>query len=76
MPTTYYNTVNGRIQGETTAGVATTYMTDALGSVTGTIQNGAVVNTYRYNPYGSLLAKTGPVRADPKFMWTGSTPIK
>ncbi len=48
-------------------------MSDALGSVTGTLNaSQAVVNTYRYKPYGELLAKTGSA-ADPAFMWNGTT---
>jgi RHS repeat-associated protein len=73
MPTTYYHTVAGRILGETTSGVRTDYLADALGSVTATVdasQN--VVNTYRYKPYGEQLAKTGR-GADPRFGWTGDS---
>ena len=48
------------------------YLTDALGSVTATVdQSGTVQNTYRYKPYGDLLAKTGTGN-DPKFLWVGS----
>ena len=73
MPTTYYHTVDGEIQGQTTAGVRTDYLTDALGSVVATVNSSAqVVNTYRYKPYGERLAKTG-VGADPRFLWTGDT---
>ena len=72
MPVTNYLTVNGEIIGETTGGVRTDYLTDALGSVTATIdQSASVVNTYRYKPYGELLAKTG-AGSDPVFGWLGS----
>src|SRR5579862_5513713 len=73
MAVTYYYTVNGAIIGEKTAGGSRTdYLTDALGSVTATVnQSGQVVNTYRYKPYGAQLAKTG-VGADPTFRWVGS----
>ena len=37
MPVTNYHTVNGEIIGETTSGVRTDYLVDALGSVTGTV---------------------------------------
>jgi len=37
MPVTNYHTVNGRIRGESTAGVRTDYLTDALGSVVATV---------------------------------------
>ena len=70
MPTTYYNSVNGRILGEFTDGVETTYMTDALGSTIGTIQNSGVINRYVYKPYGARLAKTGS-GPDPRFLWFG-----
>lgn len=73
MPTTYYHTVNGRLIGETTGTTRTDYLTDALGSVTATMnQSQAIVNTYRYKPYGQLLAKTGS-GADPRFMYAGDT---
>ena len=66
-----YYTVNGRIIGESTGGVRTNYLPDALGSVTATVdESGAVVNTYRYKPYGSQLSKSG-AGADPKFLWRG-----
>jgi hypothetical protein len=72
VPVTNYYTVEGQIIGEETSGVRTDYLTDALGSVTATVdQNPAIVNTYRYKPYGGLLAKTG-AGADPKFTWVGS----
>jgi RHS repeat-associated protein len=70
MATTNYYTVNGRIIGESTGGTRTGYLPDALGSVTATVQNGAVVNTYRYKPYGEMLTKTGG-GADPKYRWIG-----
>lgn len=68
-----YHCAKGRLIGEDTNGIRTDYMTDALGSVTGTVNSSqAVVNTYRYKPFGELLAKTG-TGADPKFMWNGGT---
>ena len=68
MAVTNYYTVNGEIIAEKTAGSSRVdYLTDALGSVTATVnQSAQVVNTYRYKPYGSQLAKTG-VGADPSF---------
>jgi len=73
MPITYYDTVNGQLIGETTSGVRTEYLTDALGSVTATVNSsGEIVNTYRYKPYGQLLAKTGSGE-DPRYLWTGNT---
>lgn len=48
------------------------YLTDALGSVTATVnQSAQVVNTYRYKPYGTQLAKTG-TGSDPAFGWVGT----
>src|SRR5579863_4200382 len=74
MPVTNYYTVNGALIGEKTVGGSRTdYLTDALGSVTATVnQSGQVVNTYRYKPYGAQLAKTG-VGADPAFQWAGES---
>src|SRR5579871_1642648 len=73
MPVTNYYTVNGNLIGEkTTGGTRTDYLTDALGNVTATLnQSGQVVNTYRYKPYGTQLAKTG-AGADPAFRWVGA----
>ena len=72
MPVTNYHTVDGEIQGQTTAGVRTDYLTDALGSVVATVNSSAqVINTYRYKPYGERLAKTG-AGADPRFLWVGT----
>ena len=47
--------MNGKIIGQTKDGVRTHYLTDALGSVTTILSD----NTYRYEPFGGLLAKTG-----------------
>jgi len=72
MPVTNYYTIDGSLIGEATAGVRTDYLTDALGSVTATVDSsGNLLNTYRYKPYGEQLAKTG-IAADPKFTWVGS----
>ena len=64
--------VDGEIVGETTSGVRTDYLVDALGSVTATVsQSAQVQNAYRYKPYGALLAKTGSA-SDPKSQWVGT----
>ncbi|RYG99821.1 MAG: hypothetical protein EON58_02515 [Alphaproteobacteria bacterium] len=73
MPVTNYRTLNGRMRGQTTSGVRTDYLTDALGSVTATVTASATVeNTYRHKPYGERLTKTG-TGVDPRFLWTGDT---
>jgi RHS repeat-associated protein len=73
MPVTSYDTLDGQIRGQSSAGVRTDYLTDALGSVTATLdQSQAVQATYRYKPYGQRLAKTGS-GVDPRFLWTGDT---
>lgn len=70
-----YYSMNGRLIGERDKAGLTgriDYLMDALGSVTATVdQSAQVVNTYRYKPYGGLLAKTGS-GSDPKFRWVGS----
>src|ERR1044072_2433939 len=73
MPVTNYYSVDGELIGEKPSGGSRVdYLTDALGSVTATLnQSAQVVNTYRYKPYGSQLAKTG-VGADPAFQWVGT----
>jgi RHS repeat-associated protein len=72
VATTNYYSLNSEIIGEkTVGGTRTDYLTDALGSVTATMnQSAQVVNTYRFKPYGAQLAKTG-VGADPAFRWVG-----
>ena len=73
MPTTNYICTHGMVWGEISdSGVMKSYGHDALGSVTETFVNGALENTYRYKPYGSLLAKTGS-GADPSFLWNGGS---
>lgn len=68
-----YHTVNGMLVGETSNGVRRGYLPDALGSVVATVDNnGSIENTYRYKPYGSLLAKTGAA-AEPRFLWCGTS---
>ena len=68
---TYYN-AGGTIIGESASGVRTDYMTDGLGSVTGTLnQSGTVLDTYRYKPYGGILAQTG-TSSNPSMQWVGS----
>src|SRR5579864_1182335 len=72
MATTSYYTVNGRIRGEGTGGAFRRYGRDALGSVVRTFDStGVSENTYRYNPYGELLAKTGSA-GDPDYTWAGA----
>lgn len=73
MPTTRYIYSNGVKIAQVKDGVRTDYLTDALGSITATKnQSQTIVNTYRYKPYGGLLARTG-TGADPKYLWTGNT---
>jgi RHS repeat-associated protein len=72
MPVTSYYSVGGELLGEETAGARRDYLTDALGSVTALVDStAAVLNTYRYKPYGSQLSKTGTA-SDPLFTWVGS----
>jgi len=73
MAVTNYYAVNGELLGEKTVGNSRLdYLTDALGSVTATLnQSAQVVNTYRYKPYGTQLAKTG-TGVDPAYTWVGT----
>jgi hypothetical protein len=69
--TNYYE-MNGVLIGESGPNGTMYYHTDALGSVTMTTnQSGAVLNEYRYKPYGAQLSKTGTA-PDPKFSWVGT----
>ncbi len=72
MPVVNYHTVNGQMVGQSTGSTFTQYLTDALGSVTATVNGKRVTNTYRYKPYGERLAKTG-TGPDPAFQWAGDT---
>ncbi len=72
MAYTSYITIDGMLIGEETNGVMRNYGTDALGSVVTTTLNGVAENTYRYKPYGGLLAKTGTAN-DPSFLWNGGS---
>ena len=69
MKRSFY-TVDGEIVGESTGSTTINYARDALGSVTGTLVNGQLQNTYAYKPYGALLAKTG-AGPDPAMQWNG-----
>ena len=66
--TTSYYTLNGEILGESTGGVRLDYLTDALGSVTATLdQATAATHRLRYKPSGANLL--GPVL---KIGWCGT----
>jgi len=72
MPKASYISTHGMIWGEISdSGGTTSYGHDALGSVVETYANGALENTYRYTPYGKLLAKTG-ASPDPSWLWNGA----
>jgi RHS repeat-associated protein len=72
MVTNYYS-VDGEVIGEKVAGgTRLDYLTDALGSISATVdQSGSVVNRYSYKPFGMILQKSGS-GADPSFLWAGS----
>jgi len=72
VPVKKYVNVNGRTIAEHPGGVRTAYLTDALGSITATVNSSqVVVNTYRWKPFGDRLAKTG-AGADPTLGWVGT----
>lgn len=73
MPVTNYDQFGGMLLGEHASGTQTDYLTDALGSITATVnQSATVLNTYRYKPNAAILARTGAA-ADPVFLWNGGT---
>jgi hypothetical protein len=51
-----YNTLNGRIRGETDVSGTKYYVADALGSVTGVSQAGTISGAARYSPYGRTIS--------------------
>jgi len=58
MPVTNYFSANGRLLGENGPNGRVDYLTDALGSVTTTLNgSGAVLNQYRYKPSGAPSQK-------------------
>lgn len=67
-----YYTANNRIIGEKSAGEnRLDYVRDQLGSVVATSDStGSVERTYRYRPYGDVLAGTGAGNV-PSFKWVG-----
>lgn len=71
MAVTSYHSVNRQLLAERVSGSRIDYLSDALGSVTGTTtSSGIVQNRYRYKPFGSRLSKSG-VGSDPRFQWLG-----
>jgi RHS repeat-associated protein len=71
MGVTNYFSANGMLLGEDGPNGKVGYLTDALGSVTSTLnQAGTVLNAYRYKPYGAQLSKTGTA-PDPEHRWAG-----
>jgi RHS repeat-associated protein len=77
MPVTTYYSAGGVLLGESdSSGSRLDYLTDALGSVAGTVTSTAgtlaqLGNRYRYKPYGTQYVKTGTA-PDPLFTWVGS----
>ncbi len=72
MGTTNYINLGSSIIGEESIGGSRVdYATDAIGSVTGTLVASALQNVYFYNPYGSLLQKSG-FGADSTVGWCGT----
>jgi hypothetical protein len=64
-----FYSVGGRVIAERTPdGGRVEYLTDALGSVTGTVSETGVVSTARYSPYG----EQGSPPAGASFGWLGS----
>lgn len=69
----FYETLNNRVRGQFAAGIKTIYLSDSIGSTTATADtNGSVLNTYRYKPFGGILAQSGS-SPDPAFLWTGAS---
>lgn len=67
-----YHTVGGQVTGQSAGATRTHFLSDALGSVTAIINDAGIPqNTYRYKPYGGILAKSGNME-DPGFLWIGA----
>lgn len=72
MAVTRYYTVQNLILGQRlNSDPRINYTVSALGSVEGTVEGQSLANSYRYKPYGSTLARSGP-HQDPKFLWIGT----
>lgn len=60
MATTNYVAMLGRLRAQESGGARLDYLTDARGSVTANVDSSQIVqDTYRYKPFGSVLAHTG-----------------
>jgi RHS repeat-associated protein len=71
MSVTNYIGIDDLLYSEIEAGTRRDYMTDSLGSVSGTVAaSGLKINSYLYNPFGGVLSKSGP-DPDPNFLWAG-----
>src|SRR5487761_2037597 len=74
MPVRSYQSVNGKIRGETQGGnlpLRTTYFHDALGSVIATVNNyGVAKNAVRYADWGAQNYQNSGWGA-PRFGWIG-----
>jgi RHS repeat-associated protein len=72
MATINYFTVGSAILAESSViNGRRDYLSDAHGSVTGIADSSCqLLNTYRFNPYGDLLKRTG-IATDPLFTWGG-----
>jgi len=67
----YQDLVDGEVKGRVSGGVVNEYGTDALGSVTSSRNgSGAVLNQYRYKPYGEQISTTGSGTPGP-FLFVG-----
>lgn len=72
MGVTNYINLGEAIVGERSLGGSrVNYANDALGSVTGTLIDRALENTYSYKAYGDVLQETGG-GTRPLFLWLGS----
>src|SRR5258708_4602952 len=72
MVTNYYSVDREIIGEKVVGGSRLDYLTDALGSISATVdQAGSVLNRYTYKPFGAVLQKTG-TGPDPSFQWAGT----
>lgn len=72
MATTKYAAISGRLRAQESGGARLDYLTDAMGSVTATVNaSQSVERTYRYKPFGAVLAHSGS-GPEPRLLFDGS----
>ena len=68
MPTTNFHAIKGVLYGQSSNETEVTFATDASGSLSGIVSSNALLNSYRFTPFGILASRSGS-SADPSYQW-------